>query len=351
MKGMKRLLLTLTTVSATSTLITSSTDNIAVSSVAFYYGSFGGTLASSTLIGSISSPTGTLYSILWNTRTASNGSTTLWALSTDTSNNTTSASTTLNVENPPVISAVTSSTGLTTSTITWTTDEAASSQVNYGLTGSYGFSTSTAALVTSHSLTLANLIPSSTYQFQVLSTDSNGNTATTTNSAFTTRIDNVPPSVPTSVAANAVSASEVDISWGASTDNAAVAGYTIYRNGIQIATTTALTYADASLTAATTYGYALSAFDASGNASAQSSAATATTQNAGSSGQALPTVEVAAGYKVGLPPGYILLPTSTPTGTAIGSPSVADMEATITSLRRQLLALLMELLLILRTRL
>ena len=87
------------TVSSITTLTVSSTDNVAVSSTAFYVGSYGATLASSTLIGSTSTASGTLYSLSWNTASSTNGSTTLWALATDTSNNTSTASTTVNVEN------------------------------------------------------------------------------------------------------------------------------------------------------------------------------------------------------------------------------------------------------------
>ncbi len=174
------------TVSGTVTLTASSTDNVAVSTTSFYEGSFGSSLASSTLIGSTSTPSGTLYSIPWNTASLTNGSTTLWALSTDTSSNTTTASSTVNVENPPTISAVSTSTATSTATITWTTSHTASSQVNYGLTSGYGSSTATSTLVTSHLITLTNLTASTTYHYQILSTDAQGNPATTTDATFVT---------------------------------------------------------------------------------------------------------------------------------------------------------------------
>jgi GH25 family lysozyme M1 (1,4-beta-N-acetylmuramidase)/chitodextrinase len=89
--------------------------------------------------------------------------------------------------------------------------------------------------------------------------------------------DTEPPTVPTGVAATAVSATQVNISWTASTDNFAVSGYKIYRGGTQIGTSATTTYSDTTCTGCTTYSYTVSAYDTSGNNSAQSSAAVVTT--------------------------------------------------------------------------
>jgi hypothetical protein len=48
------------------------------------------------------------------------------------------------------------------------------------------------------------------------------------------------PSVPTGLTATAVSGSQIDLSWNASSDNVGVAGYKIFRNGTQIGTSTTL---------------------------------------------------------------------------------------------------------------
>ena len=92
--------------------------------------------------------------------------------------------------------------------------------------------------------------------------------------------DTTAPSVPTNLSASAVSSSQINLSWTASTDNVGVAGYTIYRNGSQIATFATNSYSDTGLTASTQYTYTVDAYDAAGNHSSQSTSASATTQSA-----------------------------------------------------------------------
>src|SRR5204862_7323443 len=80
-------------------------------------------------------------------------------------------------------SAVTAS----ASTVSWSTDEQATSQVEYGTTTAYGSSTALdGTLVTSHSQTLASLSPSTTYHYRVKSSDAAGNVATSGDFTFTT---------------------------------------------------------------------------------------------------------------------------------------------------------------------
>ena len=89
--------------------------------------------------------------------------------------------------------------------------------------------------------------------------------------------DTTPPSVPTGLRASAVSSSQINLSWTASSDNVGVSGYRVYRGGTQIATTSATSFTNTGLSPSTTYTYAVAAFDAAGNLSAQSSPASATT--------------------------------------------------------------------------
>src|SRR6267378_1740967 len=130
------------------------------------------------------------YSISWTTTTAANGSHTLTAIARDAaSNSTTSTAVIVTVSNdttPPVISAVSAS-GISSSaaTISWTTDEASDTQVEYGLTLAYGSSAPLAAsLVASHSQTLSGLAAGTLYHYRVKSRDAAGNLATAGDSTF-----------------------------------------------------------------------------------------------------------------------------------------------------------------------
>ncbi|HEB86619.1 MAG TPA: hypothetical protein ENI68_06350, partial [Gammaproteobacteria bacterium] len=84
-----------------------------------------------------------------------------------------------------------------------------------------------------------------------------------------------PPSVPQNLAANAISSTQVDLSWNASVDvgGGAVAGYKVFRNGVLVTSVASITYSDTGLAANTAYNYTVSAFDdaAPANESAQSS--------------------------------------------------------------------------------
>ncbi len=91
--------------------------------------------------------------------------------------------------------------------------------------------------------------------------------------------DTAAPTVPSGLSADAVSTTQVNLSWVASTDNVAVTGYRIYRNGTQVGTSPTTSYSDTGLTPSTTYTYSVAAYDAAGNVSAPSATATATTQS------------------------------------------------------------------------
>lgn len=86
--------------------------------------------------------------------------------------------------------------------------------------------------------------------------------------------DNTAPSTPTGLTATRVTASEVDLSWIGSFDNVGVAGYKIYRDGVYVKSATNLGASlwtwDAGLDFNTQYHYTISAYDLSGNESAQS---------------------------------------------------------------------------------
>jgi hypothetical protein len=94
---------------------------------------------------------------------------------------------------------------------------------------------------------------------------------------FKSNADITPPSTPTSLQAVVVSSSQINLSWAASTDNVGVAGYKIYRNGTQIATSQTTSYSNMGLSASVTYSYTVAAYDVAGNASSLSVSVTATT--------------------------------------------------------------------------
>ncbi len=94
---------------------------------------------------------------------------------------------------PPVVSNVQVSAGVTTSSITWDTNELSDNQINYGLTGSHGSNYFDPALTLSHSALLFNLTPGTVYHFQIIATDGLGNSAATVDATFTTQADSVPP--------------------------------------------------------------------------------------------------------------------------------------------------------------
>jgi hypothetical protein len=96
---------------------------------------------------------------------------------------------------PPVISNVQVS-GLSASgaTVTWTTDTASDTTVQYGLTASYGSSAGSAGLVTSHSQGLSGLSASTQYHYRVQSKDGFGQVSVSGDGTFTTT--NAPPVLP-----------------------------------------------------------------------------------------------------------------------------------------------------------
>ncbi len=89
--------------------------------------------------------------------------------------------------------------------------------------------------------------------------------------------DTTPPSAPTGLSATVIGPYEVDLSWTPSTDNVGVAGYKIYRNSVQVGTSTTTTYADTKTSSGDTFSYQVSAYDAAGNESTRSNTATVTT--------------------------------------------------------------------------
>jgi hypothetical protein len=172
------------TVSGTITLSANATDSAGITGVQFQIDSVN--------LGSQVTGSGPTYSTSWNTTTVANGSHTVTAIATDSGNRMASSSVTVTVSNTVssglVISGV-SANSVTSSgaTITWTTNTPASSQVAYATSVPYSsMSPLNSTLVTSHSVTLSNLMASTTYHYQVLSEDSQGDMASSADYTFPT---------------------------------------------------------------------------------------------------------------------------------------------------------------------
>jgi chitodextrinase len=93
------------------------------------------------------------------------------------------------------------------------------------------------------------------------------------------KLDTEVPSVPTNLAGVAVSPSQINLSWTASTDNVAVKGYKIFQNGVDFAQVEngITTLNDGTLMPSTTYNYTVLAYDAAWNYSAKSAVISVTT--------------------------------------------------------------------------
>jgi chitodextrinase len=132
----------------------------------------------------------------------------------------------------------------------------------------------------------AGLAAASTYSYRVRATDAAGNLSpySTVANATTRAPDTQPPTAPSNLIATAVSQSQINLGWTASTDNVGVTGYLVYRENpgsttyVQVGTTGGTTYSDTSLTASSTYSYEVLATDAAGNLSPYSNQVSATTQ-------------------------------------------------------------------------
>lgn len=160
------------------TLSATASDNASVAGVSFY--------VDGAAIGS--EDTSSPYSLIWDSTATTSGSHSIVAVARDASGNrATSTAVSVTVDNAaPLQSSIASSTTDTTATISWTTDENASSKIVYGSTSSYGFATTSAAAVTAHSITVTGLTANTSYHFAVVSTDPYGNAATSTDLTFTT---------------------------------------------------------------------------------------------------------------------------------------------------------------------
>ncbi len=161
--------------------------------------------------------------------------------------------------------------------------------------------------------------------------------------------DATPPSVPTGLSGSAQSSSQVALSWNGSTDSggSGLAGYKVYRNNVQVGTTSTTSFADTGLAAGTTYTYTVSAYDHANNESGKSAAKSVTTTAAAGTTNRPPTISGTPPTSVTAGTSYSFTPSasdpdgdalafsiqgkpawasfSTSTGRLSGTPSAADV--------------------------
>jgi fibronectin type 3 domain-containing protein len=191
--------------------------------------------------------------------------------------------------------------GLTATTISatqinlsWTgsTDSGGSSLAGYKIercTGTGCSSFTQIATTTQLAYNDTGLSTNTAYTYRIRAYDNAGNHSNYSNtvSASTqTALDTTPPTLPNSLSATTISATQINLSWTASTDSggSGLAGYKIEHctgtgcsSFTQIATTTQLAYDDTGLSTNTAYTYRIRAYDNAGNHSNYSNTVSAST--------------------------------------------------------------------------
>lgn len=150
---------------------------------------------------------------------------------------------------------------------------------------------SVAANVTSYQNT--NLTELTSYSYRVRAYKESSHYAYSKTASATTSRSTVPPSVPKGVVANAVSSSQINLSWNSEAVDSRAAGYNVFQFGERIGSTAGTSYTVKRLTPNTQYCYSVVSFDKAGNSSFQSDMACATTKpDSNSQPQDKPTPEL-----------------------------------------------------------
>ncbi|MBI2096885.1 MAG: hypothetical protein HYT40_01890, partial [Candidatus Sungbacteria bacterium] len=114
-------------------------------------------------------------------------------------------------------------------TISWNTDELATTQLDYGLTTNYGSKYLDPTLVNIHTVPLIGLQPITTYHFRVTSKDSAGNAVSSIDRTFTTTpIDTIAPASVTNLGVVAAGATSIQLQWTAPGDDGNIGQATNY---------------------------------------------------------------------------------------------------------------------------
>lgn len=259
--------------------IATATDNKAVTKVEFY---INGILKSTV--------TTAPYTYNWNTAGLANGSYEVMAKAYDAAGNIGTDTNVVTVGNgdtqaPSMPLAVKATAhAYNNVVVTWAASTDNTAVTGYAITRN-GLPLATVDAVTTYTDTTT--VPGTGYSYRVTARDAAGNASTPSAPASVTTPsapDTQAPSVPTGLHATAVSSSQINLTWTASTDAIGVVGYDVYRvNGAdthKVGTVTTPQFGDTGLKAGTSYDYYVIAKDAAGNASEQSLTATVTTPSA-----------------------------------------------------------------------
>lgn len=157
-----------------------------------------------------------------------------------------------------------------TITLTWGASTDNVGVADYQITRKAGTSTETFT-VNATTFIDSTVTEGTTYKYQVRARDAANNFSAASNEVTvetSAGTDTEAPSVPASLISTGKTTSTVSLSWAASTDNVAVAGYDIYRGTVKAGTSTTPAFTDTGLAEETSYTYTIKAFDAANNFSA-----------------------------------------------------------------------------------
>jgi chitodextrinase len=187
---------------------------------------------------------------------------------------------------PTAPSGLSASGSVGAATLSWSaaSDDTGVSRYNVHRSSTPGFTPTVANRVGQTAATsfLETGVPTGTWYYKVTAEDAAGNVGPASNEASAAVTpDTTPPSTPTGLKA-APGETSVTLSWNASSDDVAVAGYRIFRDGSPAGTTSSTTFTDIGLKPSTTYSYTVSAYDAAENPSPQTAPVPATTLAAAS---------------------------------------------------------------------
>ncbi len=126
----------------------------------------------------------------------------------------------------------------------------------------------------------SGLTQATSYSYRVTARDAASNESNPSNTLTVTTVDpgdTTAPSMPTGLQAGGATTTTLQLTWNPATDDRAVTGYRVYRNGTVVGTSATTSFGDSGLTADTAYTYRVSAYDAAGNESVLSAQITAST--------------------------------------------------------------------------